>query len=237
MALLLTTDPILEKIQKHFKSYGIKSSISEERLDFESDYADIGILGLKDGIGNVGALKLENSLIDYIQIITKQEYAKCDYAIGGHVGMGVHKHSWWMMRFFLAFPDSIRIGPFDIGTLTTIKKGLFHSEVESFMWNGYPKLTTLPPGLVRDNVVEPLSSDQRLRQLMTKCLLKERTITISRYSPRHESHTNETNSKIMIKSKWKFQKDLFIDHDTIEMYEKMAEIVKRVITELKYHLR
>jgi len=95
----------------------------------------------------------------------------------------------------------------------------------------------LPPGLVRDNVVEVLSSDQRLRQLMTKCLLKERTITISRYSPRHESHTNETNSKIMIKSKWKLQKDLFVDRDTIEMYEKMAEIVKRITTELKYHLR
>ncbi len=237
MALLLISDPILEKIQKHFNGYGIKSSISEERLDFESDYPDICILGVKDGMGNVGSLKLENSPIDYIQIIKKQECAKCDYAVGGHVGMGIHKHSWWMMKLFLAFSDSIRIGPFDIGTLTTIKKGLFHSEVESFMWNGYPKLTTLPPGLIRDNVVEPLSSDQKLQQLMTKCLLKERTITISRYLPCHESDTVETNSKIIIKSKWKLQKDLFADHDTMKMYEKMAKIVKQTVNDLKYHLR
>jgi hypothetical protein len=237
MALLLISDPILEKIQKHFNGYGIKSSISEERLDFESDYPDICILGVKDGMGNVGSLKLENSPIDYIQIIKKQEYAKCDYAVGGHVGMGIHKHSWWMMKLFLAFSDSIRIGPFDIGTLTTIKKGLFHSEVESFMWNGYPKLTTLPPGLIRDNVVEPLSSDQKLQQLMTKCLLKERTITISRYLPCHESGTVETNSKIIIKSKWKLQKDLFADHDTMKIYEKMAKIVKQTVNDLKYHLR
>lgn len=94
MALLLISDPILEKIQKHFNGYGIKSSISDERLDFESDYPDINILGIKDGMGNVGSLKLENSPIDYIQIIKKQEYAKCDYAVGGHVGMGIHKHSW-----------------------------------------------------------------------------------------------------------------------------------------------
>jgi DNA-directed RNA polymerase subunit L len=233
---MLTVDPILGKIQKYFKDYGIKSSISEKKLDFEDDYLDANILETKKGIRNVGTLKLENSPIDYINIIKKQEYARCDFAVGGHVGMGVHKHSWWKLRFFLAFPDSIKIGPFDIGTITTIKKSLFHTKVENFMWNGYQKLTTLPPGLVRDNVVEPLNEDQRLQQLMHKCLLKERTITISRYSPSHASNTIETNSKIIITSKWKFQKELFVDHNTIEMYEKMAEIVKQTVNNLKYHL-
>jgi len=233
---MLTVDPILEKIQKYFKDYGIKSSISEKKLDFESDYLDLNILETKKDIRNVGTLKLENSPIDYINIIKKQEYARCDFAVGGHVGMGVHKHSWWKLRFFLAFPDSIKIGPFDIGTITTIKKSLFHTEVENFMWNGYQKLTTLPPGLVRDNVVEPLNEDKRLQQLMRKCLLKERTITISRYSPSHASNTIETNSKIIITSKWKYQKELFVDHNTIEMYEKMAKIVKQTVNNLKYHL-
>lgn len=235
MTLLLAVEPILEKIQKHFKDYGIKSSISEEKLDFESDYLDTVSLGAQDGIGNAGSLKLENSPIDYVHILKKQEYARCDFAVGGHVGMGVHKHSWWKMRFFLSFPESIKIGPFDIGTITTIKKGRFHSEVESFVWNGYPKLTTLPSGLVRDNVAEPLYQDQRLRILMTKCLLKERIITVSRYSP-SESKSLKTNSKIVIESKWKLQKDLFVDNDTIEMYEKMAEITKQTINNLKYHL-
>ncbi len=236
MTMLITTESILEKIQVHFKNYGIKSSISEQNLDFEADYLDACFLGTKDGIGNAGSLKLENSPIDYIHIIKKQEYAKCDFVIGGHVGMGVHKHSWWKMRFFLAFPESIHIGPFDIGTVTTIKKRLFHSEVESFMWNGYEKLTTLPPGLVKDNVAEPLYEDQRLRRLMIKCLLKERMITISRYSPNHESKALKTNSKIVIKSKWKLQKDLFVDYDTIEMYERMAKITKQIVNDLKYNL-
>ena len=236
MTILITSDPVLEKIQKHFEDHGIKSSISEQNLDFEADYLDACFLGTNDGIGNAGSLKLENSPIDYIHIIKKQEYAKCDFVVGSHVGMGVHKHSWCKMRFFLVFPELIRIGPFDIGTISTIKKGLFRSEVESFMWNGYQKLTTLPPGLLRDNVAEPLYEDQRLRRLMTKCLLKERIITISRYSPSHETKALKTNSKIVIESKWKLQKDLFLDYETIEMYEKMATITKQVVNNLKYHL-
>ncbi len=237
MTMQILSDPILEKIQKHFKDHGITSSISEKKLDFESDNVDACFFGTKDGIGNAGSLKLERSPIDYVNIIKKQEYARCDFAVGGHVGMGVHKHSWWKMRFFLTFPESIRIGPFDIGTITTIKKGLFNSKVESFVWNGYQKLTTLPPGLVRDNVVEPLYQDQRLRTLMIKCLLKERIITISRYSPNHESKAMKTNSKIVIESKWKLQNDLFVDDDTMEMYELMAEIVKQTVNNLKYHLQ
>lgn len=234
--MLLTQDPILEKIQKHFEIHGIKSAISEERYDFEDDFLDSYLLETKGGIGNAGTLKLENSPIDYVQVLKKQEYVKCDYAAGGHVGMGMHKHSWWMMRFFLAFPESINLGPFDIGTITTIKKGLFHSEVESFMWNGYPKLTTLPPGLIRDNVVEPLDHDQLLRRLMIKCLLKERIITISRYSVHKESTRLKTNSKILIRSTWKIQKDLFVDHDTLDMYGRIAKIVKQTVNNLKYHL-
>lgn len=149
--------------------------------------------------------------------------------------MGVHRHTWWMLRFFLAFPDPIKIGPLDIGTLTTIKKKLFHSEVESYIWNGYKKLTTLPPGLVYDNVAESLDEDQRLKQLMTKCLLKERTITVSRYSP-CLGKGEKSDSKIIIKSKWKLQKDVFIDPDTIDTYQTIAQTVKQTVDNLKYHL-
>lgn len=236
MTMLIMTEPILEQIQKHFKDYGITSSIPRQRLDFESDYLNTVFLGTKDGISSAGSLKLENSPIDYVSIIKKQEYTRCDYVLGSHVGMGIHKHAWWKMRFFLTFPEPIHIGPFDIGTITTIKKGLFNSKVESFMWNGYQKLTTLPPGLVRDNVVEPLNHDQRLTELMMKCLLNERIITISRYSPHHKTKSIKTNSKIVIESKWRIQSDLFVNDNTMEMYEKMAKIVKQTINNLKYHL-
>jgi len=238
MTLLITTSPVLENIQKHFEGLGLKSSITDERLDFELDYKDVHFIEGKSGIGTAGSLKLKNSPIDYLHIIKKQEYAKCDYAVGGHVGMGVHIHSWYKMRFFLSFPESIKLGPFDMGTLTTIKKGLLHSEVESFVWNGYQKLTTFPPGLVRDNVADALYSDKILQKLMTKCLLKERTITVSRYSPTISEgiKVKSTNSKIKIEPHWKLQKDLFIDKNTLDMYEMLAGVVKSTINTLKYHL-
>ena len=232
------TDPILEKIQKHFESLGLKSSIVDEKLDFERDYKEVHLMEGKNGIGTAGSLRLKDSPIDYIHIIKKQEYAKCDFAVGGHVGMGVHIHSWYKMRFFLSFPESIKLGPFDMGTLTTIKKRLLHSEIESFIWNGYQKLTTLPPGLVRDNVADALYLDNKLKQLMMKCLLKERTITVSRYSPTIQGVTTKsTNSKIKIESTWKLQKDLLIDKDTLNMYEILAGIVKSTVNTLKYHLK
>ena len=239
MTLLLTTNPILEKVQKHFGDLGLNSSLVGEKLDFELDYKDVHFIEGESGIGTAGSLKLKDSPIDYLHIIKKQEYAKCGYAVGGHVGMGIHVHSWYKMRFFLSFPESIKLGPFDMGTLTTIKKGLLHSEVESFVWNGYTKLTTLPPGLVRDNVADALYSDKALQKLMTKCLLKERTITVSRYSPKlqNEVGAKTTNSKIKVESQWKLQKDLFIDRDTLDMYEMLARIVRSTVDSLKYHLK
>ncbi len=40
MTMIITTEPILEKIQKNFKGHGIKSSISEQNLNLEADYFD-----------------------------------------------------------------------------------------------------------------------------------------------------------------------------------------------------
>lgn len=234
--LVLKPEPILEKMQKHCKKMGIKSSISKQKYDFEEDYFDSSFVRTKNSIGNIGTLELTNSSIDYFNIIKKQKFVKCDYALGSHVGMGVHRHSWWKMRYFLTLPESIQIGPFNMGTITTIKKGLFRSKVESFVWSGFQKLTTLPPGLVRDNVAEALYHDQKLKELMMKCLLGEGTISVSRYSPTTESKYLKTNSKIVIESKWKLHKDFFIDNDTLEMYEKIAEIVKQTINDMKYHL-
>jgi hypothetical protein len=236
MSILLVTDPVLGKIQKHLEGFGLKSLL-EHKLDFETDYRDMYLLENKNGVGNTGSIKLENSFIDYINLIKKQEYAKCDFAVGGHVGMGIHLHSWWKIRFFLSFSEYIKIGPFDMGTITTIKKEMFHSKVESFVWNGYQKLTTLPPGLIRDNVADALYSDKILQQLMMKCLLKERTIVVSRYSPKEKMNGKSTNSKIVIESAWRLQKDLFLNKDTFTMYERIAEIVKSTVNNLKYHLK
>ena len=241
MALLISKDPIFEKFGKHLRSLGnTVKPITDNKLDFEFDYKDAELIHGIDGIGGAGALTVEQSPIDYFHIVKKQEWAKCDFAVGGRAGMGVHLHSWFKIRFFLSFPDPITIGPINIGTVATIRKGLIHSKVEEFFWNGYQKLTTLPPGLIRDNLVERLDSDQRLKQLIMKNLIKERVITIAKYVPPELACIKKakvTNSKIMIESKWKLQKDLFFDKDTLEMYNRMGDIVKKTVYELKYHLK
>lgn len=93
----------------------------------------------------------------------------------------------------------------------------------------------MPPGLVRDNVADALYENQRLKSLMTKCLLKERTIIISRYAPK-ETRSLNIGSKLILEFQWKILKDIYLDSDTIEMYEKIAEIIKNKVDELKYHL-
>lgn len=103
------------------------------------------------------------------------------------------------------------------------------------MWNGYQKLTTLPPGLLRDNVGDALYQDQILKQLMTKCLIKEKVIKVSRYSPK-DTETVITNSQIVMESQWKLLKDIYLDYETIEMYERITEIIKDKVDELRYHL-
>lgn len=231
----MSIEPVLGKFQKHFDSNGLSTSLVEKKLDFEMDYLDSSSLGNTNGIGNVGTLRIFDSPIDYVNIIKKQECVKCNFASGGFAGMGVHLHSWWKVRFFLSFPEYIKLGPFGIGTISTIKKGLLKSKLESFEWSGYPKLTTLPPGLIRDNVAEVLFTEQ-LKKLIKESLLNERTIFISRYSPPKEKRGLPTGSKIIIHSSWKLQKELFLNKSTIEMYEKIAEEVKKTINELKYHL-
>ena len=236
MTMLQRVEPVLEKFQTHLRELGLNSRTIDDKLDFECDFIDSHVLGSSDGIGTVGSLKLIDSPIDYVQLIKKQKIEKCDYAAGGFAGMGVHTHSWWKIRFLLSFPSFIEIGPFDMGTITTIKKKFFQSEVENFIWSGYVKLTTLPPGLIRDDVSVALQSDKMLTKLMMQCLLKERTILISRYSPKQNT-SPITNSKIIIESSWKLQKDLFIDLYTLDMYERMAEIIKSMVYDLRYHLR
>jgi len=237
MTMLQRIDPVLEKFQIHLRELGLNSRIVDDKLDFECDFNDSYVLGNGDGIGTVGSLKLMDSPIDYVQLIKKQKIEKCDYAVGGFAGMGVHTHSWWRIRFLLSFPSFVEIGPFDMGTITTIKKKFFQSEVEDFIWSGYVKLTTLPPGMIRDDVSAALQSDKMLNKLMMQCLLKERTILISRYSPKPNTFASLTNSKIIIEPSWKLQKDLFIDLSTLDMYERMAEIIKSMVYDLRYHLR
>ncbi|CDI05977.1 hypothetical protein NITUZ_40143 [Candidatus Nitrosotenuis uzonensis] len=247
-------DKMAKKMHKHLESLGLDCKlIPDGTMDFEYDYPRSSLDGPNPGVASRGVMKV-NDHIDYIDILKKKTVTKSEFAPGGMYGMGIAEGTMWKLRYFLSFPSEINIGPLNIGTLTKILKGRIHSKVEDFIWDGYGKLTTLPPGLIPDDVIAVLSGDAVLRELMMHSLLKERIITVSVYTPKTKVNYDylqivkddsywykykpkkESYAKILITSEWKSQKDAFPDKETLAMYQKIAEDIKTMVDKLKYHL-
>ena len=247
-------DKMAKKIHKHLASLGLDCKlVPDGTMDFEYDYPRASLDGPTPGVASRGIMKINDS-IDYIDILKRKTVTKSEFAPGGMYGMGIAEGTTWKMRYFISFPSQIRIGPLNIGTLTKILKGRLHSKVEDFMWDGYGKLTTLPPGLIQDDIIAILDSDKKLHDLMMKSLLKERIITVSVYTPKAKvsydylkivkddsywykyKPKKESYAKILITTDWKSQKDLFIDKETLEMYQRIAANIKNTVEKLKYHL-
>lgn len=238
--MLIFHDPIVEKIHKHLESIGLRTQILESGLmDFEYDYPRIPLAGPSQGMSNMGAMKVSDSSIDYLDILKRKILEESSFAPGGSDGMGIFEYTTWKIRFFLTLPASISLGPLNLGTLTKILKGRFHSKVGDYIWSGFGKLTTLPPGTVYDDVTSVLNSDKELRELMLKSLLKEKVITVSVYSPKkkiEQTGAKESLAKVMITSDWKPQKDLFLDKYPLGAYERIAFDLKGIIKKLRYVL-
>jgi hypothetical protein len=247
-------DKVAKKLYKHLNSVGLDCKlIPDGTMDFEYDYQRSSLDGPTPGIASRGVMKVTDH-IDYIDILKRKTVTKSEYAPGGRYGMGIAEGTMWKMRYFLSFPSEIQMGPLNIGTLTKILKGKFHSKVEDFIWDGYGKLTTLPPGMIPDDVIAVLNGDSVLRELMLHALLKERIITISVYTPKTKVNYDyleivkddsywykykpkkESYAKIVITTDWKPQKDLFIDEETAAMYQRIAQNIKSTVDKLRYHL-
>jgi hypothetical protein len=126
--------------------------------------------------------------------------------------------------------------------------------VEDFIWSGYGRLTTLPPGMVQDDVMAVLNADKRLRELMMHALLKEQIISVSAYAPKAKvdyekaqiakddsywfkyKPKKESHAKVVISSEWKSEKDVYVDKETLEAYQRIAADIKSTIVKLQYHL-
>lgn len=248
-------EKIVKKLHKHLNSKGMDCTVLPNgTMDYEYDYPRVTLEGPVEGIASRGSMKIENLDIDFLDVLKRKTLTKSLMAPGGGFGMGIAEGTTWKLRFFLSFPATTTIGPLKIGTLTKITKGRFSSKVKDFIWNGYGKLTTLPPGMVRDDVIGMLNQDEKLRELMMQILLKERTITVDVYRPKthveFESLKNvkddsiwsaykpkkESHAKVVISTDWKSQKDLFIDQNTVVMYDRIANVVKKAVEALKYHL-
>ena len=238
--MLIFHDPVVEKIHKHLESLGLRTQVLDSGLmDFEYDYPRIPLTGPSEGTSNMGAMKISDSSIDYLDILKRKILERSSFAPGGSSGLGVFEYTTWKIRFFLSLPASMTLGPLNLGTLTKILKQRFGSKVEDYIWSGYGKLTTLPPGTVYDDVTSVLNSDKELKELMLRALLKEKVISVSVYSPKkkvEQSGGKESLAKVMITSEWKPQKDLFLDKHSLGSYERIAADLKGLITKLRYVL-
>ncbi|TBR07545.1 MAG: hypothetical protein EPO62_08040 [Candidatus Nitrosotenuis sp.] len=247
-------EKIAKKLHKHLASLGLDCKLLPDgMMDFEYDYPRASLEGPNPGIASRGVMKVNDS-VDYIDILKRKTVTKSEFAPGGMCGMGIAEGTTWKLRYFISFPPETQIGPLNIGTLTKILKGRFNSKVEDFIWDGYGKLTTLPPGLIQDDIIGILNSDKKLQELLAKALLKERIITVSVYTPKAKvsyeylkivkddsywykyKPKKESYAKILITSEWKSQKDLFIDKETLMTYQRIAANIKSTVEKLKYHL-
>lgn len=247
-------EKIAMKLEQHLKSKGLSCQLlSDGVMDFQYDYPRVSLDGPHEGIASRGAMIVKDAGFDYIDILKKKTISSKPVSTGSPYGDWYGEGTFWKIRYFLSFPQKTTFGPLKIGTLTKILKGRFSSKVEDFIWNGYGKLTTLPPGLIRDNVVEYLNGN-KLRELMMQSLLKEKTITLSVYTPKtkvnHEAlkkispeswsykykPKKESYTKIVMTSEWKPEKLLYLNEETIETYNIIATTIKNVVDKLKYHL-
>jgi hypothetical protein len=247
-------DKVAKKLFKHLESLGLECRlIPDGTMDFEYDYPRSSLDGPNPGIASRGVIKVNDS-IDYVDILKRKTVSKSEFAPGGFYGMGIAEGTMWKLQFFLSFPSEYELGPLNFGTLTKVLKGRFHSKVEDFIWSGYGKLTTLPPGMIADDVVAVLNADKKLHELMMHALLKEHTITVSVYKPKvkvdyeiskivkDDSYwykykpKKESHAKIVITSEWKVQKDIFLDPQTMEAYQRLASHIKSTVEKLRYHL-
>jgi hypothetical protein len=247
-------EKVAKKLHKHLTSLGLDCKlIPDGTMDFEYDYPRSSLDGPTPGVASRGVFKVTGGF-DYIDILKRKTVSKSEFAPGGFYGMGIAEGTMWKLRFFLSFPSEYNLGPLNFGTLTKVLKGRFHSKVEDYIWSGYGKLTTLPPGMIADDVIAALNADKKLHDLMMHALLKEHTITVSVYKPKAKVNyeisqivkddsywykykpKKESYAKVMITSEWKVQKDLFMDPQTLEAYQKLGSIIKGTVEKLKYHL-
>lgn len=247
-------EKVAKKLYKHLISLGLECRlVPDGTMDFEYDYPRSSLNGPTPGIASRGVIKT-NGDIDYIDVLKRKTVTKSEFAPGGFYGMGIAEGTMWKLRFFLSFPSEYVLGPLNFGTLTKVLKGRFHSKIDDFLWSGYGKLTTLPPGLVADDVIIALDGDKKLHELMMHALLKENTITVSVYSPKAKVNyeisqivkddsywykykpKKESHAKILITSEWKTQKDILPDSETLQAYLRIASNIKSTVEKLRYHL-
>ena len=137
------------------------------------------------------------------------------------------------MRYFLQTDKQGKLAPIDVLTESSIEKGFMHSRVVDVVWKGSGKMTTLPTHIQSDDLLEKLNADQKLKTMLLQNLINEKTIRVNAYAPKKKDDY-EWKDYVVIFGEWRDSKNLFVGKECFDMYDRIAYIIKEMISSLKY---
>lgn len=224
-------DSILDRFRLHLNTIGVDSNALEPgSIDIDKEFRQ-KVQGYT-GTMNVGTLRIFSKNIDYINIIEGLEYHVGSKSYGRY-SRSERVEDLWQVRYFLQTDKQGKLAPMDVFTESRIEKGFMHSRVVDVAWKGSGKMTTLPSHIQNDDLLEKLNSDQQLKTMLLQNLNKEKTVRAKAYTPKKKDD-EEWKDYVVIFGDWRDSKDLFVGKECFDMYDRIAYIIKEMISSLKY---
>src|SRR3989304_3795959 len=150
--MLVLHDSFVLKLQKHLASAGMDNELLEPgTMDFEYDYPRIQLTGPTEGIASVGAMRVRDGHITYLDVLKRKVLEESGFSPGSTYGLGLHEYTTWKIRFFLSLPPTIKIGPLNIGTIHNGTTDPIHALDYVLNQARFLPVRVPPPGLVHDD--------------------------------------------------------------------------------------
>lgn len=126
-----------------------------------------------------------------------------------------------------------KLAPMDVFTESSIEKGFTHSKVVDVAWKGSGKMTTLPAHIQKDDLLEKLNGDQKLKMIVLQNLINEKMIRVKAYIPK-KKEGERWNDYVVIFGDWRDSRSIFVGKECFDMYDSIAHITKEMTGSLKY---
>lgn len=224
-------DSMLDKFQLHLNSIGVNCTALElGSIDIDNEFRQ-KVQGYT-GTMNVGSFRILSKNIDYVNIIERLEYQVGSKSYGRYSRLD-HVADLWQVRYFLQTDKQGKLASMDVFTESRIEKGFMHTRVVDVAWKGSGKMTTLPAHIQSDDLLEKLNSDQKLRTTLLQNLVNEKTIRVKAYTPKKKDD-EEWKDYVVISGDWRDSKNMFVGKECFDMYDRIAYIIKEMISSLKY---
>lgn len=229
--MLVQRDDMLDRFRLHLNSIDVNCNALERgSIDIDNEFRQKaqGYTGTM----NVGSFRIFSKNIDYVNIIECLGYQVGSRSYGRY-SRSEHVADLWQARYFLQTDKQGKLAPMDVFTESSVEKGFMHSKVVDVVWKGSGKMTTLPPHIQNDDLLEKLNNDQQLKAMLMQNLIKEKTIRAKAYIPKKKDD-EEWKDYVVIFGDWRESKNLFVSKECFDMYDRIAYIVREMISSLKY---